>query len=474
MNRMLGIAPALLMVFAAAGCTTRHYVASGSELALPTAPQPDNIPNGAPPRSAPAPQHASGTSGAQARLTLEQCINIALKNNPEIAQKQWDTRTALAEEDIARGKLWPTISAVGGYTYYRDERLIKPRRPGTLEVLEFTDQLLSGDIVLSMPLYTGGRLRNQVKAAELLAQSAKERLSYSRTELVFNVSSVFYSMLGQQELIDSLVFSQKALQEHHKRTQELLDAQKAARVDLLRTEVRLADIEQQLLRQENLLNIQRFLLASLLGSDRQDEPLQIDGELSLTDLPASLGEALARALANRQDYRSLRSRVDAQQKRLDVARAGRLPELSVRASYGDRWAADSDGDNEVGQVGIFGVIPLFEGGRIAARMRRERSRLRAQNEALRKLQLQIQLEVQTASSNIESTRARVGVTQKAVEQAKESLRIEREKYDLGKGAIVDVLDAQSALLDSQTNYYRALADYNTALAQFRLAVGETQ
>ena len=58
------------------------------------------------------------------------------------------------------------------------------------------------------------------------------------------------------------------------------------------------------------------------------------------------------------------------------------------------------------------------------------------------------------------------------EQAEESLRIEREKYDLGKKSITNVLDAQSALLDSQTNYYRALADYNTALAQFRLAVGE--
>ena len=474
MKRTLAIAAALVMAFAAAGCTIAPHGVSGSERPLPAPQQPDSIPNGAPRRSAPVPQHASGTTGARAPLTLEQCIDIALKSNPGIAQTQWDTRTALAEEDIAQGRLWPTLSAVGGYTCFRDERLIKPRRPGTLEVLSFTDQLLSGEIVLSMPLYTGGRLRNQVKAAEFLAQSAKERLLYSRTELVFNVSSVFYSMLGQQEVINSLIFSQKALQEHHKRAQQLLAAQKAARVDLLRTEVRLADIEQQLLRQENVLNIQRFLLASLLGLNEQEGPLHIEGELSLTDVPAGLAQALATGFANRQDWQSLRSAVDAQQKRLDVVRAGRLPELSVRASYGNQWATDSDDHNEVGEVGIFGVIPLFEGGRIAARMRRERSRLRAQKEALRKLQLQIQLEVQTARSNIESTRARVGVTQKAVERAKESLRIEREKYDLGKGAIVDVLDAQSALLDSQTNYYRALADYNTALAQFRLAVGEAQ
>ena len=474
MKRMLVIAPGLLMAFLAAGCTPRSHDASGAKLARPTLEHSERIFSGARRRRAPAPEGGPEPIAVHGKLSLEQCVDMALRNNPEIAQKQWDRHTALAERDIAQGTLWPELSALGGYTYYRDERLIKPRRPGTLEVLAFTDELVSGDVVLSMPLYTGGRLRNQVRAADLLAQSAKQRLLHSRTELVFNVSSVFHSMLGQQEVINSLIFSQKALKQHHKKTQELLAARKAARVDLLRTEVRLADIEQQLLRQENVLNIQRFLLASLLGVDREDKGLEIEGELRLTDLPASLEKALATAFGNRQDYQSLRSRVSAQQKRLDIARAGRLPEVSVRASYGNRWAADSSEDNEVGQVGVFAVIPLFEGGRIQARIRRERSRLRAQEEALRKLQLQVQLEVQTATSNIGSTRARVGVTQKAVEQAKESLRIEREKYDLGKGAIVDVLDAQSALLDSQTNYYRALADYNTALAQFRLAVGETR
>lgn len=418
------------------------------------------------------PQNASNTRQDKTGLSLEQCIDIALKNNPEISQKKWNTETAWTERDIAQGRLWPELSAVGGYTHYLDDRLITPRRPGGQEVLGFTDELVSGDIVLSMPLYTGARLNNEVKAAELMAQSAKYQYLHSRRVLVFNVSNVFYSMLGQQEVIASLRFSQKALEEHHKCVSELLDAQKAAKVDLLRTEVRLADIVQQLLRERNVFAIQRLLLASLLGLDRQDRHVEIQGELVLTDVSTHLDQGLGLAFKQRQDYESLRSRVDAQQKNLDMAKAGRLPEVSLQASYGHRWAGNSAQDNEVGQVGVFAAIPLFEGGRINARISRERTRLIAQKEALRELRLQIQLEVETAASNIESTRARIDVTQKASAQAKESLRIEREKYDLGKGAIVDVLDAQSALLDSQTNYYRALADYNTAVAQFRLAVGE--
>jgi len=474
MKRVAVIALGLLMTFVAARCSTSNCGAFGSELASPTLQQPENVFNGARHHGAVVTQNPQDAIEDQRRLTLEQCVDIALKNNPEIAQEKWGVGTALAEKDIAQGRLWPEISAIGGYTYYRDDRLIKPRRPGTLEVLGFTDELVSGDIVLTMPLYAGGRLINGVKAADLMAQSAKQQFLHSRKELVFNVSSVFYSMLGQHEVIDSLIFSQKALEEHHKRVGELLAAQKAAKVDLLRTDVRLADIEQRLLRERNVLNIQSFLLTSLLGLDSQNEYLQIEGQLTLIDVPASLDQGFAAALNIRQDYQSQRSRIGAQEKKLEMAKAERLPGVSLRGSYGNRWAADSSDDNEVGEVGIFGTIPLFEGGRINAGIAVERNRLKAQKEALRKMRLQIQLEVQTSISNIKSTRARVGVTQKAVEQAIESLRIEREKYDLGKGAIVDVLDAQSALLDSQTNYYGALADYNTAVAQFHLAIGEKQ
>jgi outer membrane protein TolC len=72
---------------------------------------------------------------------------------------------------------------------------------------------------------------------------------------------------------------------------------------------------------------------------------------------------------------------------------------------------------------------------------------------------------------VDSSSARVRATEKALEQARESLRIETLKYNLGAGTVTDVLDAQTALLVTETTYYRALADFNTALARLKLAVG---
>jgi outer membrane protein len=154
--------------------------------------------------------------------------------------------------------------------------------------------------------------------------------------------------------------------------------------------------------------------------------------------------------------------------------------VALEGSYGGRWAVgrlETNGDDpfdDVGSVGGVIDIPVFEGGRIIARLREERANLAAARETLRTLELQVSLDVQTALLNVSSSLQRVKATEKTIEQGKESLRIEREKYDFGKGAITDVLDAQSELLVSQKNYYRALADYNTAQAQLRLAVGEIQ
>jgi outer membrane protein len=418
--------------------------------------------------------YSDATFDLEAPLTLQKAIEISLANNPSLMVDHYEIQASWDEKDEATGAVLPSIGLQGGYSRYRDYRLIQPRRPGTAGDLQFSDELFSGDIVLSIPVYTGGKLVNQIKSAELIAQSKERQLLHNRSELVFNVSSVFYSILSQREVIESLNFSHKVLEEHLKKIRDLIEAQKAAKVDLLRTEVRLADIEQQLIHEQNILKIKKSVLANYLGLEGSYENLDVEGELQQTETPSGSEDGFARAMINRQDYQSLLLTVEASEKTVEIAKARRSVDVSLRASYGNRWDGDSSQDNEVGEIGLYAQMPLFEGGRIEAAIRRVKNRLNAQKQMLRKLQQQIRLEIDTAKSNLQSTQARIDVTQKALEQSQESLRIERQKYELGKGAIVDVLDAQSEMLNSQVNYYTSLADYNIAAAQLRMAIGEIQ
>lgn len=414
----------------------------------------------------------------QGPLTLANAIAVALANNPDVAAADWDYRAAQARYDFAWGARLPRLSAVGSYVHHLDEqRLLPVRQPGDPAIL--SRDIVSGDLVLTMPIFTGGRLVNQIEAAELLEQAAGHRLARSREELVFNVSSVFFGILAQRQVIESLEFSRRALQQHLDRVDALIATQKAARVDRLRTEVRLADVQQRLVREKNVMAIQHRALASLLGAESQGEALSIQGDLELdggVSIP-ELEAALEIAWSGRDDYLAARSALEAQARNVEAARAGHAPVVFVQGSYGGRWATgDTTGTgdelDDIGRIGLGAEIPLYEGGQVNAQVQEQRAQLAAAKERLRKLELRIRLDIETALLNVRSSQERIAAIQTSVAQAQESLRIEREKYDLGRGAIVDVLDAQSALLDSQTNYYRALADYHVATAQMKLAMGE--
>jgi len=429
----------------------------------------------------------SATPGATARaahgnIDLAQAIDIALANNPDVAAVRQDSVAAQARYRQAVGAALPSLHAVGSYNrFLDDQRLVQPHFNGELGV--FGPDVVNGDLVLTMPLFTSGRIINEIRAAKLLQQAATHQLARSREELVFNVASVFNGILATRHVVESLVFSEKTLADHLKRVEDLLAAQRAVRNDRLRVEVRLADIRQTLVQARSIEAIQVRTLASLLGLTGSATDWTVSGDLPVPVAANAvpLEETVADALRQRPDYLAARSALEAQAKVVDAARAGHWPTVSLLADYGGRWTTDpaqqpagANNPEDVGFAGVVVDVPIFEGGRIAARVTEQRAKLAAAQARLQKLELQVRLDVETALLNIAAARERVLATQKAIAQAEESLTIERDKYNGGKGTILDVLDAQSALLESQTSYYQALAAFNTAQAQLSFAKGETR
>lgn len=415
-------------------------------------------------------------SGSQ---TLQQLIAFALAHNPEISATAFDGEAAAARTEAAQGALLPRISIEGGYTRYGDDlRLTAARYNGELGV--FGNNILTTDLVLRLPLYTGGRLIAEMRAAELLEVSAGQRLARSQGDLVYNVSSLYFSQLAQARLIESLRFSAETLAAQLDRVNALIAARKAAKVDALRTEVKFADIRQRLLREQNSLVIQRQALLNLMGAGGAALDFALAG--TLTSPPADrrpLASLVETALLRRPDVLAARAEVAAQTERVEAARAGHWPTVNLVGAVGIRAMNDptqqppgQNARDDASRIGITVEIPLFEGGRTTARVNEENAKLNAQRERLAKLQWQIRLEVETAHTNLASALERLASTGKAIELATESLRIEQEKYALARGTVLDVLDAQSAQLDAQANHIRALAEANAAAAQLALATGE--
>jgi outer membrane protein TolC len=269
--------------------------------------------------------------------------------------------------------------------------------------------------------------------------------------------------------------SERAITEQHQRIRQLVQVQKAAQVDLLRIEVRLAQIQEQLITERNRLAIQQRTMGVLLGLAQQS--IQIDGQLDADTTTSVPLPVLSEVLTQRQDYQAASAGVEAQRHQLDAVKGANLPQISARASYGGRLGLDADHPDgvddleDVATVGIVGSVRLFDAGLNDAQILRQRFALSAGRQRLLELEQRIDLECQTAWLNVQAAVKRIGATSAAVRQADESLRIEREKYDQGKGTIVDILDAQAASLQAQTTYHRVLADRHIAQAQLQLATG---
>ncbi len=430
-----------------------------------------------PPR-ADRPDSAPATDAAGEPLSRTEAVALALAHNPDLAASTWEAAAIEARREQAAAERLPRLGLAGAYTHHLDEqRLLPVRQPGDPAVL--SRDIVAGDLVLSLPLMTGGCLSNRVAASALLADAARHRVERTQAALVASVTSLFFDILAQEQVVESLVFARHTMEEHLRRVDALIAAQKAAAVDRLRSEVRLADVDQKLVRERARLAAQREAFAGLLGTRLDGESVTLEGPLRAPD-PAELPDpsvALDQALARRADYAAARCALESRARSLDAARADHWPNLLLQGSYGGRWAVgDWTGAGEelddTGRIGLALELPLFEGGRIAARVREQRAFLAADQEQLRSLERRIRLEVTTALLNVGAARQRVAALAKAIEQAHESLRIEQQKYELGKGAVLDVLDAQAALLESQTNYYGVLAELHAARADLRLATGE--
>jgi outer membrane protein TolC len=117
-------------------------------------------------------------------------------------------------------------------------------------------------------------------------------------------------------------------------------------------------------------------------------------------------------------------------------------------------------------------INLFDGfATTSARERAVQSRSRNQD-ALRQAEAQVHLEIATAKNDMHVARDRINVAKTAIRQSEENLRINHERYQERVGTATEVLDAQTLLTQTKSDYYRALFDFQVASARLKRAVGE--
>jgi outer membrane protein len=410
------------------------------------------------------------------RFTLQEALMYALKFNPRVRISSKDIEIENYGIDAAQAERLPRIDFGSGASRYRYAMpLTPPVISGPfgagLDIPDYSRNIYDAGGSLRLPIFKGGRLYRAVVVAELKKAIAEDNYVTSKQDLVFNLTSVFYKVAELEKLLVATDGNVKQLEAHKKDVEILYKTGAVAHLDLLKTDVQLAYAVEQRLMVNNNLQSAYELLKSLMGMDEMGRRIEIVYHEAAPSLPPSLDESLVKALEQRPEYKAVAKKKKVYEERVKIAQGKRLPDVYVAGEYGGK-AGNSLAFKENWFFGARLSIPVFDGGLISAEVNRERTELQKVMEEERSLKLAITREVRDAYLNIASARERTEVAKKSIDSARENVRIERLKYQTGAGTNTDYLDAQTDLLRTEADYYRAYFDEEVARAALRKAAGE--
>ena len=244
------------------------------------------------------------------------------------------------------------------------------------------------------------------------------------------------------------------------------------RSDVLSANVQLAKTRETQIVAENQVKLAKAALCHYMGVD-QGKEFSIQADLAYVPLFHGLADLIKSAMKDRPDLQQAIFGTEATRKGIDFARAGYLPTAGLSASYeyDGRGMGDlfSDGDSYF--LAAMANWTVFDGFITKAQVERatlETRKMEAQQERLRN---GIELQVRQAFLTLEQARARISVTTKAVDQAEESQRIIHNRYKAGVTTIVEVLDADTAVLAAKLAALQARYDHNLAQVELDFALG---
>lgn len=389
-------------------------------------------------------------------LTLNDSIAIALKENPAITIAQSDKeRSEWGIKEAQSGKM-PTLSIGSSYNYSDTEK--------------GSSDSWNNSLRMNWQLYNGGRTDEQINQAKEGAFSADLGIQKARQQVKLDATTAYFTVLQAQNMVKVNEETVKNLKTHLAIVQEKYKVGVVAKSDLLRSEVELANAEQNKIKAENSYQVAVASLLNIIDRTGENEVVLTD-DFSYEKFSQTLEDSLAFAEKNRPDIAQVEANIRVAQSGVSIAEAGKLPTLSLSASKG--WNDSVLPDNDDWSAGVSASWNIFDAHLTKSKIKQAETSLVKAKEQAKQLRDSAALEVRQAYLNMTEAEKRIGTAGIAVEKAQEDMMIAQEKYRAGVGTNLDVIDAQLALTQAQTNKIQALYDFNVSKAKLDKAIGKS-
>lgn len=409
------------------------------------------------------------------RLTLQQAIDTAIQNLPQIRAAQEGLHAAEAGVKEARSYYYPDIhffaeNLEGTNNQATSSYLTLPSIPRT--GIRGNDSNISnnfiGGLVLNQTLYDFGRTSSQLKVSKAGARAATYGVEISRQDAILNVKQAYFILLATQRLIDVNKASINKLEKVSEMAEKGYEIGLRPKIDVSTAKTNLIDQQTTLIRTMGQLKNAKAALNHAMGLD-SPHSYEVEDILGRKEVNESLKELQKIAYMERPDIMETLAKEEGAKSEVDAAKSNNYPLVIGSTSVNSRGSGDSDASNW--DAAVILDVPL-NWHKVRHQVEKAKAQLAKANHQSQVIRQQIALEVEETYNDMLSTKERISFAQQNLEQAKERLQIAEGRYKSGVGNIIEVTDAQAFLANADAGYIQALYDHNRAVAQLERAVGK--
>ncbi len=413
------------------------------------------------------------------RFSLKQTIKSAIKANLRLQRSREDVAAARANKNASITNFFPTLNAKYSYLHRN--------KPTSQSLLTPTGQLIDVTInpdeeynfvtSFTQPVFTGFSLINQYKIADMGLDAARITENIRRQDVILDAKNAYFSLLKAQKLQMVALDTVRQIAAQKEVAENMYQVGMSPLNDLLQSQVQLANAKQRLISAKNNMEVAKSQFNTLLRRP-VNAPVEIVDILDYTPFVHDIDYCLAQADAQRLELQVADLEIQIAQKEYRLSQRNYYPSINVTGTYtrrGTDWDVDGGegiSDSTFWDVRATASWDFWEWGRTRFGVKEKLSRLAQARYRKQEIQDNINLEVKQAFLRTKEAQKNITTVEKAIEQARENLRITEERYREQVSTTTDVLVAQTLLTETMTNYYNALYDFKIAKAILYRAIGQ--
>jgi outer membrane protein len=406
---------------------------------------------------------------AQEPLTLQAALAQARVNSPQFRSAQAASQLAAEDRKQAFGSLLPAVSEFSQYIYTQPNGT-----PSGVFVANDGPNIYNTWLTVHGDLFSPGKWAEYKSAASAEAV-ARAKADVAIRGLVVTVVQDYYALVAANRKAMSARQGLQEAQQFLVITQRQEAGGEVAHSDVVKAQIQQQQRQRDAQEAELAALKARLALSVLVFPDFRDSFTVVDDLLDIAALPP-LDDIKAKATGASPDLKAAEATVQQGLSEVGVARGGILPSVSFDYFYGinaNQWAiTNPDGDRLLGSVAQVQLsVPLWSWGATQSKVRQAQLRVQQARADLTLTQRQLLANVSTFYGEAQVARDQVATLRTSLDLSTESLRLTLLRYQAGEVSVLEVVDAQTTLIEARNAYDDGLVRYRVALAALQTLTG---